>query len=92
MQGQRGVSPRREAAKESVQSAESTHSRKKVEDDGVVSAPLLSVAEAAKYLGTGRKIVYQLIEWGEIRAVKAGKSVLIEKDSLDLFRSSGKIT
>ncbi len=58
-----------------------------------VSAPLLTVSEAAKYLGVGRKIVYQLLEHGELRAVKAkGSAVLIEKRSLDDFRASGKLT
>jgi excisionase family DNA binding protein len=62
------------------------------EENEYVSAPLLSVAEAAKYLGVGRKVVYQLIERGDIKAVKTGKSVVIEKKSLDEFRASGKLT
>ena len=61
-------------------------------DTDVVSLPLLTVSEAAKYLGVGRKIVYQLLEFGEIRAVKKRGAVLIEKESVDSFRSSGKLT
>jgi excisionase family DNA binding protein len=57
-----------------------------------VSLPLLTVSETAKYLGVGRKIVYQLLEFGEIRAVKRKGAVLIEKASIDSFRSSGKLT
>ncbi len=58
-----------------------------------VSAPLLTVSEAAKYLGVGRKIIYQLLENGELTAVKAkGSVVLVEKRSLDDFRASGKMT
>ena len=57
-----------------------------------VSLPLLTVGESAKYLGVGRKIVYQLLEFGELRAVKNKGAVLIEKASLDSFRSSGKLT
>jgi len=57
-----------------------------------VSAPLLSPAEAAKYLGVGRKIIYQLIEQGQLSAVKVGKAIRIEKKSLDEFRASGKLT
>ena len=57
-----------------------------------VSLPLMTVSDSAKYLGVGRKIVYQLIEFGEIRAVKNKGAVLIEKASLDAFRSSGKLT
>ncbi len=62
-----------------------------VEDEGFVSAPLLSVAEAARYLGLGRRMVYGLIERGEITAVKVRGSVRIEKRSLDRFRSSGRL-
>ena len=62
------------------------------EENEYVSAPLLSVAEAAKYLGVGRQVVYQLIERGDIKAVKAGKSVVIEKKSLDEFRAGHKLT
>ena len=53
---------------------------------------LLTVSEAAKYLGVGRKKIYELIEWGELKAVKLGRSVQIEKESLDRFRESGKLT
>ena len=53
----------------------------------------LRVGEAARYLGVGRKIVYQLVERGELTAVKGkGAVVLIEKQSLDDFRSSGRLT
>ena len=58
----------------------------------VVVSALLTVPEAAKYLGVGRKKVYELLEWGEIKAVKLGRSVQIEKESLDRFRESGKLT
>jgi excisionase family DNA binding protein len=58
----------------------------------VMTSALLTVPEAARYLGVGRKKVYELIEWGEIKAVKLGGSVQLEKDSLDRFRESGKLT
>ena len=58
----------------------------------VITSALLTVPEAARYLGVGRKKVYELIEWGEIRAVKLDRSVQIERDSLDRFRESGKLT
>jgi excisionase family DNA binding protein len=57
-----------------------------------VSAPLLTVAEAAKYLGVGRKVVYELIERGEITAVKSGAATLLEKKSLESFKAKGKLT
>jgi excisionase family DNA binding protein len=57
-----------------------------------VALPLMTVGETARYMGVGRKIVYQLIEYGEIRAVKNKGSVVIEKTSVDAFRASGKLT
>jgi len=62
-----------------------------VEDNGYVSAPLLTVAEAAQYLGVNKKMVYKLIERNDITAVKVKGSVRIEQKSLDGFRSSGKM-
>lgn len=62
------------------------------DDEGVISAPLLSVAEAAKYLGVARRVVLQLIEHGEIAAVRAGPATLLEKRSLDAFKASGRLT
>jgi excisionase family DNA binding protein len=60
--------------------------------DESVSAPLLTPAEAARYLGVGKKVIYRLIEWGELRNVKAKGAVWIEKSSLDAFRSKGRLT
>ena len=57
-----------------------------------VSLPLMTVSETAKYMGVGRKIVYQLLEFGEIRAVKNKGAVMVEKASVDAFRASGKLT
>jgi len=60
-----------------------------VEKSGFVSAPLLTIGEAARYLGVGRGIVYQLIEYGQIRAVKVRGSVRVERNSLDRVRELG---
>jgi len=57
-----------------------------------MTSALLTGPEAAKYLGVGRKKVYELIEWGELKAVKLGRSVQIQKDNLDRFRESGRLT
>ena len=54
--------------------------------------PLMTVSQAAKYMGVGKRIVYQLIEFDEIRAVRERGAVLVEKKSLDDFRASGKLT
>lgn len=53
---------------------------------------MLTVSQAAKYLGVGKPIVYQLIDFNEIRAVRERGAVLVEKKSLDTFRASGKLT
>jgi excisionase family DNA binding protein len=63
----------------------------RVEEESTVSAPLLTVPEAAQYLGVGRKMVYELIERGEITSVKVRGSVRLEKKSLDEFRESGRL-
>lgn len=57
-----------------------------------VSLPLLTVSEAAKYLGVGRRVVYQLIEWGEVRVLKMRGTAMIEKRSLDEYRESGRLS
>ena len=61
--------------------------------ESFVSLPLLRVGEAARYLGVGRKVIYRLIEEGQLRVVKGkGGIVLVEKKSLVEFRQSGKLT
>ncbi len=60
--------------------------------EAYLTSALLSVSEAAKYLGVGRRQIYRLIEWGDIKAVKLGRSCQVQKDSLDRFRASGKLT
>ncbi len=66
--------------------------KKRPENEKYITPTLLNVPEAAKYLGVGRRKVYELIEWGEVKAVKLGRSVQIEKGSLDQFRAGGKLT
>ena len=51
----------------------------------------MTVGDAAKYLGVGRKIIYQMIEFDQIRAVRENRAVLVEKRSLDEFRASGEL-
>lgn len=60
--------------------------------DKYVYLPLITVSEAAKYMGVGKKIIYQLIEFDEIRAVRNRGAILVEKRSLDAFIESGKLT
>ncbi len=62
------------------------------DEEEYVTLPLMTIAETARYMGVGRKVVYQLIEFGEIRAVKNKGSVVVEKASVDAYRASGKLT
>jgi excisionase family DNA binding protein len=62
------------------------------QEDEFICMPLMTVSQAAKYMGVGKKIIYQLIEFDEIRAVRERSAVLVEKKSLDEFRASGKLT
>jgi excisionase family DNA binding protein len=65
---------------------------KNMKEDNTIHFPLLTVGEAARYLGIGRKMVYQLIEFDQIRSVRENRAILVEKRSLDEFRSSGTLT
>jgi excisionase family DNA binding protein len=62
----------------------------KTEQEEYIYFPLMTVSEAAKYLGVGKKMIYQLIEFNEIRAIKEQGTVMVEKMSLDNYRKSGK--
>ncbi len=61
-------------------------------DDDSIAPSLMTVSEAAKYMGVGKNIIYQLIEFGELKAARTRGAVLIEKSSVDEFRRSGKLT
>jgi excisionase family DNA binding protein len=62
------------------------------QEDEFINMPLMTVSQAAKYMGVGKRIIYQLIEFNEIRAARERGAVLVEKKSLDEFRASGKLT
>jgi len=51
----------------------------------------VSVPEAARILGVARKTVYDLIEWGELGAVRIHSAVRIDREDLERFQASGKI-
>ena len=57
-----------------------------------VSSQTLSVAETAKYMGIGRKVVYQLIDFGELLAFRQRGAIRVDKISVDDFINSGKQT
>ena len=62
------------------------------QEDEFINMPLMTVSQAARYMGVGKRIIYQLIEFNEIRAARERGAVLVEKKSLDEFRASGKLT
>ena len=42
------------------------------------------------WVGVGKKVIYQLIEFDEIRAVREHGKVMIDRSSLEAFHNSGK--
>ncbi|MEJ2040457.1 MAG: helix-turn-helix domain-containing protein [Desulfosarcinaceae bacterium] len=60
--------------------------------DEYLKQPFLTVSEAARFMGVGKKIIYQLIDFGEIHAIRERGAVKIDTQSLQAFRASGKLT
>jgi excisionase family DNA binding protein len=61
-----------------------------IPSQNVTYSTLITVPEAAKYLGLGRKMVYQLIEFGELRAVRKKGGVRVDKNSLVNYQESAR--
>jgi len=55
-----------------------------------IEVPVLTVSEAARFIGVGKKVIYQLVEFDEIRAMREHGKVMIDKSSLEAFHNSGK--
>jgi excisionase family DNA binding protein len=53
--------------------------------------PLLSVAEAGEYLGTGERFIRRLITERRISYVKVGKYVRLERSTRDAFVDAGRV-
>jgi excisionase family DNA binding protein len=53
--------------------------------------PLLTVAQAGDYLGTGERFVRRLITERRISYVKVGKYVRLERATLDAFVDAGRV-
>jgi excisionase family DNA binding protein len=58
-------------------------------NDEYIEVPVMTVSEAARYIGVGKKVIYQMIEFDEIRAVRQRGKVLIDRSSLEAFHHSG---
>ncbi len=54
-------------------------------------SPLLTVAQAGEYLGTGERFIRRLITERRIDYVKVGKYVRLERSTLDAFVDSGRV-
>jgi hypothetical protein len=59
------------------------------DDDGLT---YITVGEAARYLGVGRRIVYQLIDFGRIKSHRRQKMIWVDPQSLEEFRRLGRMT
>lgn len=53
--------------------------------------PLLTVAQAGEYLGTGERFIRRLITERRIGYVKVGKYVRLERTTLDAFVDAGRV-
>ena len=61
-----------------------------INDGNYIEIPVISVGDAARFIGVGKKVIYQLIEFDEIRAVREHGKVWIDRSSLEAFHDSGK--
>jgi excisionase family DNA binding protein len=55
-----------------------------------IDVPVMTVSDAARFIGVGKRVIYQLIEFDEIRAVREHGKVFIDRSSLEAFHDSGK--
>ena len=53
--------------------------------------PLLTVAQAGDYLGTGERFIRRLIAQRRIAYVKLGKYVRLQRSTLDEFIEAGRV-
>jgi excisionase family DNA binding protein len=53
--------------------------------------PLLTVAQAGAYLGTGERFVRRLITERRISYVKLGKYVRLQRSALEAFVEAGRV-
>jgi excisionase family DNA binding protein len=55
------------------------------------TADFMSVPEAARYLGVGRKMIYQLIENGDLAFTRERGAVRILTETIVAFREAGRL-
>ncbi len=52
----------------------------------------MSVPEVARYLGVGRKVVYSLLETGQLAYARERGAIRVLAASVDHYHRSGKLT
>lgn len=52
---------------------------------------VVTVPEAARYLGVGKKEIYRMIDFGELRAIRENGRVLIDPKSIYAIRDRAKV-
>ncbi len=52
---------------------------------------LLTIGQAAEYLGTGERFIRRLVAQRRISYVKLGKYVRLQRSSLDAFIDAGRV-
>jgi excisionase family DNA binding protein len=65
--------------------------RPAVQGRNVDRGPLLTVAQAGEYLGTGERFIRRLITERRISYVKVGKYVRLERSTLDALVDAGRV-
>ena len=60
------------------------------DNSNYIEVQVLTVSEAARFIGVGKKVIYQLVEFDEIRAIREHGKVMIDRSSLEAFHNSGK--
>ena len=65
--------------------------RRAAQDEAPDRGPLLTVAQAGDYLGTGERFVRRLITQRRITYVKIGKFVRLPRSALDAFIEAGRV-
>ncbi len=61
------------------------------EQQSLPTDPLLTVAQAGEYLGTGERFIRRLITERRISYVKVGKYVRLERSALDALVDAGRV-
>ncbi len=65
--------------------------RRAAQDEALDRGPLLTVAQAGEYLGTGERFIRRLITERRIAYVKVGKYVRLERSALDALVDAGRV-